>query len=55
MKLDDKIMNWIHTCRNRYKMSYREIAADLNKRGFITEEGKPFNRMTVWRILNEGD
>ena len=55
LKVDEEILNWIFRCRNQFQMSYRDIAADLNKRGFTWGEGKPFNRMTVWRILNEGD
>ena len=48
----DKMIEWINLCRDRFKMSYRDIARDLNKRNYRTKFGKLFEEKAVWRILN---
>ena len=47
---NEKIIEWIHTCHDRCKMSYRDIARDLDKKGFMLQSGKSFSRMAVTRL-----
>jgi DNA invertase Pin-like site-specific DNA recombinase len=49
-----KVMNYICIMQKQGK-TYEAIAAQLNKDGYLTRQGKTFSPMTVWRLLSRVD